>query len=90
MWSNLDENQKYQSQVHYCVENSRLYLRVLDQCMSDSHDLFNMFVFNQTSKIVQRTKILHNLITHWNIEVTHECKVIIDSDIFATNKIQVV
>ena len=45
---------------------------------------------NQTFKIVQRTKVSHSLITHCNIEVTHEYKVIINFAVFINHKIQVV
>ena len=60
------------------------------QYMSDSHDFLTCWFFNQTFKIVQRTKIFHSLIIHCNIEVTHEYKVIINFAIFTTGKIQVV
>ena len=44
--------------------------------------------FNQTFKIVQRTKIFHSLTIHCKFEVAHEYKVIINFAIFTTYKIQ--
>ena len=46
--------------------------------------------FNQTFKIVHSTKIFQSLITHCNIEVSHEHKLIIKLAIFITDKIKVV
>ena len=54
--------------------------------------IFETYWFvNQSFKIVQKTKILHGLISYCNIEVTHKYKVIINFAILIKdNKIQVV
>ena len=51
-----------------------------------NNQVLSGIIFNETFKIVQGAETFHSFITHCNIEVTYEYKIVI----FTTNKIQIV